>query len=149
MVAIMQTEQDQNRFVRSRAFAALLVLAAFWSLILRIRHLSDRLRVPHNFVITPIWNGSMGRVMDLSIYLGMAALSICLFTETRDRLDRVLLAACFAPLVINPLKMLLPAYASMIGWLELACTMIFSLVSVAVFLRLCRSGSTTDLDRLS
>jgi hypothetical protein len=148
MNAAKQIEVEHNRYVRSRAFAALLLLAAVWSLYLRLRHLSQRLKVPHNYLIAPPLLGSAGRVLDLSTYVAMAALAICLVTETRDRLDRVLLVACFAPVVIDPLKMLLPAYAASIWWVELGCTLVFTLAAVAVFLRLSQSDSANDTDQI-
>ncbi len=138
----MQPDAGPNRFVRSRAFAALLVMAAAWSLCLRLYHIAQRLWLPSHFLIVPPLSGSMGRVIDLATYLAMAALSLCLFAETRDRLDRLLLVACFAPVVLNPLKMLIPAYAAAIWWIELACSMAFVLTSIAVFLRLCRPAAT-------
>jgi len=138
----MQFDKGPHRFVRNRAFASLLVMASIWSLTLRLYHFAQRLWVPTHLLIVPPLSGSIAHAIDLVTYLAMTALALCLFAETGDRLDRLLLVACFAPVVFNPLKMLLPAYTVHLWWAELACSIAFLLTSIAVLLRLCQHAAT-------
>jgi hypothetical protein len=69
---------------------------------------------------------------------------IGIFVATSDKLEKSLILALLAPTVINPLKMVLPAYAAIIWWVELGCILVFFLASVAVFLKLSHPDTDTQ-----
>ncbi|MGA2897111.1 MAG: hypothetical protein ABSE27_05895 [Acidobacteriaceae bacterium] len=145
MNATTQTEDSHSRFVESRTFAAFLVLSAALCLYMRIRHLSERFKVPHDFFNNSAVFGSAGRYIDVFSFLGFVAVFLVIFISTSDRLEKSLILALLAPTVINPLKMLLPAYAATIWWVELGCILVFFLASLAVFLKLSRSGTVSQV----
>jgi len=148
MNATAQTEEGHNRFVESKAFAAFLVLSAALCLYMRIRHLSERFKVPHDFLNNSAVFGSAGRYIDVFSFLGFVAVLLVIFISTSDRLEKSLILASLVPTVINPLKMLLPAYAAIIWWIELGCILVFFLASVAVYLKLSQSDSAADPDQV-
>jgi hypothetical protein len=130
-----------ERLVTSRALAALFVFLSAWSLYLRIRHVSARFKVPEYFWMPRAFHESAGFALDLLMYLGFLIVALGLFGSTRDRVEKTGIVAMGASAAINPLRILLPAYAAAIWWVNLGFLLAFILASVAVLLRLIRLDS--------
>lgn len=133
-----------ERIVTNQTVAALFVLLSAWSLYLGVRHVSARFRVPEYFWVPRVFHGAAGFALDLIMYIGIAIVALGLFGSTRDRVEKLGIVACFAPTIINPLKMLFPAHAGTIWWVDLGFLLTFLLASVAVFLRLSRPNSSSE-----
>ena len=124
------------RIVTRQSVAAFFVLTTAWSLYLRVRHISARFRVPDHFVVYRVFPGMVGLALDILTYIGIVIITLGLFGSTRDRVERVGIATCFASVLTNPLKMLFPNYAAEIWWFNLGCLLVFFLASVAVLVNL-------------
>ena len=73
--------------------------------------------------------------MDLCIYLYVGWLGFLFIRLARDRVERVWVACWIVPILINPLKMLIPKYSYTVWWAELFLTLVFFLATVALFLK--------------
>ncbi len=133
------TGQPEHRslpqsFTIPRGFLIFMILASSWSLYSMLRHVSARLEVPHHFVASFDLFGRAGVAIDLCIYLYVAWLGFLFVRLARDWLERVWVGGWIAPIVINPLKMLIPRYSYMVWWAELFLAIVFFLATVAMFL---------------
>jgi hypothetical protein len=129
-----------HAFLESRGFAVFMTFLSCFALYGRARHASARFHVPHYFLISHDLFGSVGWAVDLVAYSVVAYLVLSLMESASDRVEKVVFIGLGAPFLINPVKMLVPRYASAIWWIEL-CLMAMSVVSsVAVLLR-----STSDI----
>lgn len=127
------------RMVTHWSVAAFFVVASAWSVSLRVRHVSARSRVPEYFLVPRLFHGAAGLTQDLLLYAGIVIILLGLFSETRDRVERAGIAACFASVLIQPLPMMLPACASAVWWVDFGFLLAFLLASVRVLVRLSRS----------
>ena len=122
-------------FLESRGFAIFMTFLSCFALYGRTRHASARFRVPHYFLISHDLFGSVGWAVDLFVYSAVAYLVFSLLQSTSDRVEKAVFIGLGGPFLINPVKMLVPRYASAIWWTGL-CLMVISVVSsVAVLLR--------------
>ena len=144
MSANVQPDHIRERIVTNRGVAALFVLLSVWSLYLRIRDVSSRFTVPEYFWVPRIFHGVPGLVLDLFMYAGFVIVILGLFGSTRDRVEKTGIIACFASRILKPIKMLFPAYAAAIWWVDLGFILAFFLASVAVLLRLSKRDSASD-----
>jgi hypothetical protein len=120
------------------------VLLSAWTLYQRVRHVSERFRVPEYFWAPRVFHGAAGLALDLLMFTGIVILMLGLFGETRDQVERTGIVACFASAIIKPLQMLFPTYAAAIWLVNLGFLLAFLLASVAVFLRLSRPDCGSD-----
>jgi hypothetical protein len=100
--------------------------------------------VPEYFWVPRLFHGAAGLAEDVLMYIGVVIVTLGLFGSTRDRVERAGIVACFANLIIKPLKMFFPAHAGAIWWVDLGFLLVFLLASVAVLLRLSRSDFGVD-----
>lgn len=122
----------------SRGFLMFLVLFSCWSLYRGVRHASSRFHVPHSFVMKHAFYGQAGWAIDLICYISVGLLLIGMVRSTRDTVEVVLFVGWVGPVVINPLKMLVPGHASIVWWVELGMGLVFFLASATVLVRLLR-----------
>ncbi|HEX4582523.1 MAG TPA: hypothetical protein VH139_10700 [Acidobacteriaceae bacterium] len=134
--------------VESRGIAIFLILSACWTLYLSVRHLSARFLLPHYFAIkcnlfgSSGWAfGSIGWAVDIFVYMTIAYLFFSLLQSLRDKVLRGLIIGLIGPVLINPVKMLVPKYASVIWWIELCLTMMFFVTSLILLFRTVRRNS--------
>jgi hypothetical protein len=137
--------------VESPWSAIFMTLLACWTLYKSVRHLSARFLVPHYFAIkcnlfgSSGWAfGSIGWAVDIFVYMTIAYLFFSLLESLRDKVLRGLIIGFVGPILINPVKMLVPKYASAIWWIELCLTMMFFVTSLVLLLRTLRRSSVRD-----
>jgi hypothetical protein len=126
-------ESVGNTLIRSRVFAAFLILLSAWSLYSNVRHASVRFAIPHNLVIR---HEPFGGWIDILAYIGFPVLLVGFVTSTRDKIEIALFVGMFGPIVINPLRMLFPHHTSAIWWVEQWLLLVLLVTSIIVFLRL-------------
>ena len=80
--------------------------------------------------------GQVGLYLDLFFYLYVAWLGILFVRSASEWIYRAMWIGCIGPPVMNPLKMLIPRYASVVWWVELFMNVVAILASVAVFIKL-------------
>ncbi len=112
-----------------------MIVVAGWSLYSMLRHESARFQVPHHFVTSFEIFGRVGGVIDLCLYLWLIWLVVAFRRLARDWVERVWLACWIAPILVNPIKMLIPKYSFIVWWVVLFLTLVFFLATVALFLR--------------
>ena len=144
MSAIVRPDHIPERMVSHRGVAALFVFLSTWGLYQRVRHVSERFRVPEYFYSPRMFHGTAGFALDLLMYIGIVIVVLGLFGSTRDRVEKAGIVACFASVLIRPLQMLFPAYTAAIWWVNLGFLLAFLLAAVAVLLRLSRPHCATD-----
>jgi hypothetical protein len=132
-----------SRLTISRGFAFFMIFLSAWSFYSKLKHASSRFHVPHNLVASFEVYGKAGGLIDLLIYLFMTWLLIAFVKSAHNWIDRILFASWIGPVVVSPIKMIVPQYCFVIWWIQLFMTMVFLLASIAVFLRLSRRGSQT------
>jgi hypothetical protein len=137
-------ESFEGAITRSRGFVIFLILLSCWTLYLKFRHLSARFHVPHNFVVSFKEFGRAGAAIDLFFYLVVTLIGISFVKAAGNWLDRALFVGWIGPVVLNPLKMLVPRHASVVWWINLVLNLVFCLVSVAVFLRLSKINNSAS-----
>ncbi|HEY3989005.1 MAG TPA: hypothetical protein VGM02_06885 [Acidobacteriaceae bacterium] len=147
-----ESRDPWQMLVESRGVAIFLTLSACWTLYLSVRHLSARFLIPHYFAIkcnlfgSSGWAfGSIGWTLDVFVYMGTAYLFFSLLDSLRDKVLRGLIIGSVGPILINPVKMLVPKYASAIWWIELCLTMMFFVTSLVLLLRTVRRNSVSGV----
>jgi hypothetical protein len=124
----------ENPFTTFRGLLTFIVLVSGWSLYSMLRHMSTRFGVPRHFVGQFLALGHFGPVFDVCSYLLFAWFFVSIFQWGRDRAERIWAACWIAPILINPLKMLIPRYSYMVWWAELFLELVFFLATIALFL---------------
>lgn len=121
-----------DSFSSHRGFVTVLMLVSCWSLYLSFHHAAGRFHVPHHFVTSFTVFGWWGVVLDLFFYLWVSCLGLWFIKTSNDWASRVMFIGFIGPLIINPLKMIMPGYVSPIWWIELLMTLLCLLASIAV-----------------
>ena len=121
-------------FTIPRGFLIFMIMASGWSLYAMLRHMSTRFEVPRHFVISFAVFGRAGVFVDLCIYLYVAWLGFLFAKLARDWVERAWVAFGIAPILINPIKMLIPRYSHAVWWAEVFLGLMFFLATIAMFL---------------
>lgn len=121
-------------FTIPRGFLIFMIIASGWLLYSRLRHMSTRFEVPRHFVgqFEPL--GHIGLVLDVCTYLFFAWFFVSIFRWRKGGTERVWAACWIAPILINPLKMLIPRYSYVVWWAELFLALVFFLANISLFL---------------
>ena len=101
---------------RSRGFLVFIVLACCWSLVEDVRHTSARFHVPRHLIMNYEVFGSVGTIFDIFSYASIGLLLIALLRPSPGRLEALLSLAWIGPIVINPLRTVIPGFTSQIWW---------------------------------
>jgi hypothetical protein len=124
-------------------FAVFFTLLAGSSLYLDVKHASSRFRIPHDLMAQHPFSGRIGWAFDSACYLFTIFLLIELVRSAQSKLELAWFVSWIAPLVINPLRMAIPAYTTMIWWAESCLNVVFFVASVLVLLTLFRNRRET------
>jgi hypothetical protein len=116
-----------------RGFLVFMAPVAGWSFYTMLRHPSARFLVPHYLVMSFAAYGRVGRIIDLCVYLLIWMLAI-LVKSARNTIERAWWICWIGPILLNPLKILIPIYAYIVWWAELFLTLIFFLATIALLL---------------
>jgi hypothetical protein len=135
----------KDTFVSSRGFLICTALYSAYSLYFKLQHASARFQVPHNLIGSFAVYGRADRILDLFFYLFMTYMLVMFLRSANDAIGRILLASWIAPIVINPLKILLPMYCSTIWWLQLLMRIAFFVVSIAALIRAIQRAPSDQL----
>jgi hypothetical protein len=84
--------------------------------------------------------GRAGWAIDVFCYIAVALLLIEMVRSTRDKVEIALFIGWVGPVVINPLRMAIPEYTSLIWWAEICLQTVFFLSSMIVLLRVIRKA---------
>jgi hypothetical protein len=120
-------------------FAVFFTLLAGCSLYLDVKHASSRFRIPHDLMMQHAFSGPIGWVFDVACFLFIIFLFIEFVRSAQSKLELAWFVSWIAPLVINPLRMAIPAYTAMIWWAESCLNVVFFVASVLVLLKLFRN----------
>ena len=121
---------------RSRGFLVFIVLACCWSLVEDVRHTSARFHVSRHLIMNYEVFGSVGTIFDIFSYASIGLLLIALLRPSPGRLEALLSLAWIGPIVINPLRTVIPGFTSQIWWgRKLMMTSVAFLVSIALLCR--------------
>lgn len=97
--------------------------------------MSERFEVPRHMVGDFEALGRFGAAFDVLTYLLFAWFLVSIVRWGRNGVERVWLACWISPILINPLKMLIPKYSYVVWWAELFLALAFFLATIALFLR--------------
>lgn len=122
-------------FFGGRNFLICMILLSSWSLYLKLRHSSGRFNVPHDLVSSFAIYGVLDRPLNLFFYLFIGWLFIEFVRAARSWTVRILVTTWIAPVLLNPLKMLIPKYCFVVWWVQLLAAIVFFVVSIAAFTR--------------
>jgi hypothetical protein len=79
--------------------------------------------------------GSVGTIFDIFSYASIGLLLVALLRPSPGTLEALLSLAWIGPILINPLRTVIPGFTSQISWAELMMTSVAFLVSIALLCR--------------
>jgi hypothetical protein len=124
----------QEIFPIPRGFLIFMIVVSGWSLWRDLKHISRRFDVPRHMVGSFVAWGRFNAAFDVLTYLPFTCFFVSLVRSEQSRAERVWLALWISPILINPLKMLIPRYSNAIWWAELFLELVFLLAAIAMFL---------------
>ncbi len=137
------TDQGISRnLFSSRGILMFVFLSCCWSIYEAVQHPSSRIRIPHHFLANYEIFGRLGSSIDILSYLLIALLMIELLRTSTTRLESVFSVAWIGPVVINPLRMLIPGCTSKVWWAEQVMTAAALLLSMIFLWRRSRSAAS-------
>jgi hypothetical protein len=146
----MDTETDSERrdigraILRSRGLLIFFFLLSCLALYEDVRHVSSRFHVPRDFVIQHALPGRAGWTLDVICYVLVSILMVEMVRSAGEKVEMAFFIGLIGPIVINPLRMAIPRYTSVIWWVEVGLEIVLFLSSTFLLLRVIRKTPNQD-----